>query len=146
MNRLVVVAPLKPGSEARARALLDEGPPIDLESSRFDVHEVFVTAQEVIFLFEGGMAEGGTIRGFTVARGDLRRYFITVFMDTPQFDAFEAFLQAHAEVESASKIAGEGCYQVTLACESDTGLDDFTQALLRYGRYKVASEMRRVKP
>ena len=92
------------------------------------------------------MVEGGTIRGFTVARGDLRRYFITVFMDTPQFDAFEAFLQAHAEVESASKIAGEGCYQVTLACESDAGLDDFTQALLRYGRYKVASEMRRVKP
>jgi len=72
------------------------------------------------------MVEGGTIRGFTVARGDLRRYFITVFMDTPQFDAFEAFLQAHAEVESASKIAGEGCYQVTLACESDAGLDDFT--------------------
>ena len=92
------------------------------------------------------MVEGGTIRGFTVARGDLRRYFITVFMDTPQFDAFEAFLQAHAEVESASKIAGEGCYQMTLACESDAGLDDFTQALLRYGRYKVASEMRRVKP
>ena len=64
------------------------------------------------------MVDGGTIRGFIVARGDLRRYFITVFMDTPQFDAFEAFLQAHAEVESASKIAGEGCYQVTLACES----------------------------
>lgn len=44
------------------------------------------------------MVEGGTIRGFTVARGDLRRYFITVFMNTPQFDAFEAFLQARAEV------------------------------------------------
>ena len=35
---------------------------------------------------------------------------------------------------------------MTLACESDAGLDAFTQALLRYGRYKVASEMRRVKP
>jgi hypothetical protein len=53
MSRLVVVAPLKPGSEARARELLDEGPPIDLESSRFDAHEVFVTPQEVIFVFEG---------------------------------------------------------------------------------------------
>ena len=92
------------------------------------------------------MLERGTIRGFTVVRGDLRRYFVTVFMDTPQFDAFEAFLQAHAEVESASKIAGEGCYQVTLACASESDLDAFTQALLRYGRYKGASEMRRVKP
>ena len=88
----------------------------------------------------------GTIRRFGVVRGDLQRYFVTVFMDTPRFDAFEAFLQSRPEVESASKIAGEGCYQVTLACESDAGLDDFTQALLRYGRYKVASEMRRVKP
>ena len=92
------------------------------------------------------MVERGTILGFTVVRGDLRRYFITVFMDTPQCDAFEAFLQAHADVESASKIAGEGCYQVTLACASEAGLDAFTLALLRYGRYKVASEIRRVKP
>lgn len=91
------------------------------------------------------MVDDGTIRGFTVLRGDLRRYFITVFMDTPQFDAFEAFLQSQADVESASKIAGEGCYQVVLACEDDAGLDAFTQALLRYGRYKVASEIRCVK-
>ena len=61
MTRLVVVAPLKPGSEARARELLGEGPPIDLESSHFDAHEVFVTPQEVVFVFEGSAAEGGTL-------------------------------------------------------------------------------------
>ena len=53
MSRLVVVAPLKPGAEARARELLDEGPPIDLEGSAFNAHEVFVTPQEVVFVFEG---------------------------------------------------------------------------------------------
>lgn len=106
---------------------------------------VHLTGQAVAMRVQQ-MVDAGTIRGFTVVRGDLRRYFITVFMDTPRFDAFEAFLQSHADVESASKIAGEGCYQLTLACESETGLDAFTQALLRYGRYKVASEMRRVKP
>lgn len=53
MTRLVVVAPLKPGAEARARELLDEGPPFDLEGSAFDAHEVFVTPQEVVFVFEG---------------------------------------------------------------------------------------------
>jgi Lrp/AsnC family leucine-responsive transcriptional regulator len=107
--------------------------------------QVHLTGQAVAMRVQQ-MVDGGTIRGFTVVRGDLRRYFITVFMDTPQFDAFETFLQAHADVESASKIAGEGCYQVTLACDSEAGLDAFTQSLLRYGRYKVASEMRRVKP
>jgi hypothetical protein len=53
MSRLVVVAPLKLGAEARARELLDEGPPFDLEGSAFEAHEVFVTPQEVVFVFEG---------------------------------------------------------------------------------------------
>jgi len=53
MSRLVVVAPLKAGTEARARELLDEGPPFDLEGSAFDAHEAFVTPQEVVFVFEG---------------------------------------------------------------------------------------------
>ena len=74
--------------------------------------QVHLTGQAVATRVQQ-MVDDGTIRGFTVLRGDLRRYFITVFMDTPQFDAFEAFLQAHADVESASKIAGEGCYHVT---------------------------------
>ena len=53
MSRLVVVAPLRPGGDARARELLDEGPPFDLADSPFDWHEVFVTPQEVVFVFEG---------------------------------------------------------------------------------------------
>ena len=91
------------------------------------------------------MLDDGTIRRFSVVRGDLQRYFVTVFMDTPQFDAFEAFLQSRPEVESVSKIAGEGCYHVVLACAEPVKLEAFTQALQHYGCYKVASEMRRVK-
>ena len=91
------------------------------------------------------MLDDGTIRHFSVVRGDLQRYFVTVFMDTPQFDAFEAFLQSRPEVESASKIAGEGCYHVVMACAEPVKLEAFTQALQHYGCYKVASEMRRVK-
>lgn len=53
MSRLVVIAPLKKGALARARELLEEGPPFELELTRFDAHEVFVTEQEVVFLFEG---------------------------------------------------------------------------------------------
>ncbi len=68
-----------------------------------------------------------------------------VFMDTPRFDDFEAFVQARDEVESASKIAGEGCYHVVIACEDETTPETFTQALLAFGRYKEPREMRRVK-
>jgi hypothetical protein len=54
VSRLVVVAPLRPGGAEHARELLDAGPPFDLEGSRFDAHEVFVTPNEVVFVFDGG--------------------------------------------------------------------------------------------
>ena len=61
MSRLVVVAPLRPGGDARARELLDEGPPFDLADSPFDWHEVFVTPQEVVFVFGATASAGGTL-------------------------------------------------------------------------------------
>lgn len=91
------------------------------------------------------MLDDGIIRRFTVVRGDLRRHYVTVFMDHTRFDEVETFLRGHPDVESASKVAGEGCYHVTLACADDAGLDAFTRALLQHGRYKVATELRRVK-
>lgn len=91
------------------------------------------------------MLEDGVIRRFGVVRGDLRRHFVTVFMDSTRFDVFEEFLRGHPDVESASKVAGEGCYVVVLACADDAGLEAFTQALLQHGRYKVSTELRRVK-
>ncbi|MGH3005463.1 MAG: hypothetical protein ACRDOS_06085 [Gaiellaceae bacterium] len=53
MSRLVAVLPLKPGARDRAEALLREGPPFDLEQTQFDRHQVFLTDQEVVFVFEG---------------------------------------------------------------------------------------------
>lgn len=51
------------------------------------------------------LVDTGVIQRFTVVRGDLRRHFVTVFMDTTRFDAFEAFLRGHPDVEAASKVA-----------------------------------------
>lgn len=52
MSRLVVVVPLEEGSHERARALLEEGPPFDLEETEFDRHHVFLTQKEAVFVFE----------------------------------------------------------------------------------------------
>lgn len=52
MSNLVVVLPLKKDAHERARALLAKGPPFDLERTGFDRHEVFLTDQEVVFVFE----------------------------------------------------------------------------------------------
>lgn len=53
MTHLVLIAPLKPGMVERARKLLDQGPPFDLESTAFDSHSVYLTDREVVFVFEG---------------------------------------------------------------------------------------------
>lgn len=52
MSRLVIVVPLREGTKERARELLEEGPPFALDETRLERHEVFLTDQEVIFVFE----------------------------------------------------------------------------------------------
>ena len=52
-ERVALVVPIRPGSQAQAESLLAAGPPFD--PSEFDLvsHAVFVTESEVVFLFEG---------------------------------------------------------------------------------------------
>ena len=57
MRHFVVTAALKPGSTQKARALLKEGPPFDIEGSRLERHMVFVGDDQLVFVFEGDHAE-----------------------------------------------------------------------------------------
>jgi hypothetical protein len=52
-DRLTVVLPLKPGGAGRARELLEEGPPFDLESLGLTGHEVYLRDDEAVFDFRG---------------------------------------------------------------------------------------------
>ncbi len=52
MSPFVVTARLKPGAGAEASRLVGEGPPFDLEASGLERHYVFLTGDEIIFLFE----------------------------------------------------------------------------------------------
>jgi hypothetical protein len=52
-RRMVVVVPLKPGSRDAVRDLLASGPPFDPEQlTGLDRHEVFLTTDEAIFVFQ----------------------------------------------------------------------------------------------
>jgi hypothetical protein len=52
MSRVAVVLPLKRGARPRAEELVKEGAPFDPEAAGLDSHEVLVTDDEVVFLFE----------------------------------------------------------------------------------------------
>jgi hypothetical protein len=56
VEQIAVVLPLKPEMVETARALVAEGPPFDPDDKSLDRHEIFVTANEAIFVFFGADA------------------------------------------------------------------------------------------
>jgi hypothetical protein len=57
MDRLMIVARLKPGKLSDAEALLAEGPPFEPADLGFQRHSVYLTSGEVVFLFEAPEVE-----------------------------------------------------------------------------------------
>jgi hypothetical protein len=57
MEQLAIVARLKSGAEPRARELIASGPPFDPAESGFERHAVYLSVDEVVFVFEGHQVE-----------------------------------------------------------------------------------------
>jgi hypothetical protein len=54
MQRIAVIAKLKPDSERRATELVESGPPFDPDKLGFERHSVYLSGDHAIFVFEGG--------------------------------------------------------------------------------------------
>lgn len=54
-DRVAVVVPLRKGKREKAERLLDEGAPFDPERMGLESHEVFLTDQEAIFVFNAAV-------------------------------------------------------------------------------------------
>jgi hypothetical protein len=70
MQRFVLTARLKPGSHPEVRSVLRQGPPLDLESSALERHQVFLDRDEMVFLFEGVHADAEARRLLDLADMD----------------------------------------------------------------------------
>ena len=57
LERVAIIVRLKPGAETRAAELISAGPPFDPEASGFERHTVFLSATEVMFVFEAHQVE-----------------------------------------------------------------------------------------
>jgi hypothetical protein len=53
VGRVVVVLPLRQGTAGEVRALLRQGPPVDLASGGFERYAAFVLDREAILVLEG---------------------------------------------------------------------------------------------
>jgi hypothetical protein len=57
MGQVALIARLRQGTEPRAAELIRSGPPFDPATVGFDRHTVFLSATEVVFVFEGREVE-----------------------------------------------------------------------------------------
>jgi len=57
VQRLAVIARLKPDARPRAMELIEKGPPFRPDETGFERHTVFVSGEQVVFVFEGGKLE-----------------------------------------------------------------------------------------
>jgi hypothetical protein len=57
MEQIAIVARLKSGVEPRAAELIAHGPPFDPKGSGLERHTVYLSADEVLFVFEGHEVE-----------------------------------------------------------------------------------------
>jgi hypothetical protein len=57
VNRLMIIARLREGAHQEAENLIAAGPPFDLEGLGFHRHAAYLTAGEVVFLFEAPEVE-----------------------------------------------------------------------------------------
>lgn len=57
MNRLIIVARLRDDAHDEAEILLREGPPFEPERSGLERHGAYLTAGEVVFVFEAPEVE-----------------------------------------------------------------------------------------
>lgn len=57
MHRFVITAALRRGSAPEVARILREGPPFDIDETSLERHEVFLSDEEIVFLFEGPHAE-----------------------------------------------------------------------------------------
>lgn len=57
MNRLLIVARLRDDAHDEAEILLSEGPPFNPEQVGFERHAAYLTAGEIVFVFEAPEVE-----------------------------------------------------------------------------------------
>jgi hypothetical protein len=104
MNRLMIVARLREGAHAEAERLIAAGPPFDPEALGFHRHAAYLSAGEVVFVFEAPEVE----------------WIVNDIVDDPVLSA--AFGPWHALIDGTPRLAHERFYWTRESGELGVGL------------------------
>lgn len=89
------------------------------------------------------LVEQGDIKRFTIEQHYEQLQFITIFMNSNNFSAFEKHVLQFAEIIDFNKITGEGCYFIK-SCFSPDQLDSFLASIECYARYRVNHSLKKI--
>ena len=83
------------------------------------------------------------IEKFTIKEPKHQLQFITIYMNSNQFESFEKLVKSVNEISGFYKITGDGCYMI-LSCFENDALDAFLTKISNFGRYKVSHKLKQI--
>ena len=103
MQRVAVIANLKPDKAERARELVAAGPPFDPDELGFERHHVYVSEGQAVFVFEGARVDA-LVRRLAEAGGGHEAFaaWEPLIQGLPQL-AHEAYFWERAPVAGSAQ-------------------------------------------
>jgi hypothetical protein len=102
MQRVAVIATLKPDKAERARELVASGPPFDPDELGFERHHVYVSEGQAVFVFEGARVNALVQRLADAGGHEAFAAWEPLIQGLPQLAHEAYFWQRNAPVGSAA--------------------------------------------
>lgn len=128
--------------DKKDRAILNELKENSRQSWREIGEKVFLSSQAVGQRVQE-LLNNHIIEKFTIKEQKSHLQFITIYMNSNQFESFEKLVKSFDEVSEFFKITGDGCYMIVCHFEKNS-LENFLNKIANYGRYKVSHKLNQI--
>lgn len=128
--------------DKKDRAILNELKENSRQSWREIGEKVFLSSQAVGQRVQA-LLNNDIIEKFTIKEQKSQLQFITVYMNSNQFESFEKLVKSFDEVSEFFKITGDGCYMIVCHFENNS-LENFLNKIADYSRYKVSHKLNQI--
>lgn len=128
--------------DKKDRAILNELRYNSRQSWREIGEKIFLSSQAVGQRVQE-LLNNHIIQRFTIKEQRDQLQFITIYMNTNQFESFEKLVKSFAEVAEFYKITGGGCYLIVSQFDSNA-LKLFLNKIENFARYKVSHQLQQI--
>lgn len=142
MKELTAVSFQNENMDKKDRAILNELKENSRQSWREIGEKVFLSSQAVGQRVQE-LLNNHIIEKFTIKEQKSQLQFITIYMNSNQFESFEKLVKSFDEVSEFYKITGDGCYMIVCHFENNS-LENFLNKIADYSRYKVSHKLKQI--